>query len=375
LRAELRAYDEIGLRITMCVGAMDRGTLVYPPHEACFLAGLPDDLKKWLLRPGAPAYAGSADATIALMERLQSDFRNNPRIRLCYGPAGPQWVSEQLWIALGRDAADKGLGIHLHALESPAQRDAATELFPNGAFDWLDRLGVMSARTVIAHGVWVNHADMEIMARADVTVVRNPGCNIRMRNGIAPLARYLQHGVRVAIGTDNVSLSDDEDLLSELRLAGHLAREPDWNGPPPPGTEQLLTMITANGAIAAQWSSDIGAIEPGKRADLAAISLKRTRLPMLDRDMPLMEAFLTRAQGRDVRLTMVDGRILYQDGKFRGFDLNEIEQAAVQSALGARRPRDASDHGRTAELRTHLGHHYQTVAARCALSDPSDQSR
>ena len=261
-------------------------------------------------------------------------------------------------------------------MESPAQRDAATELFPNGAFGWLDQLGVMSARTVIAHGVWVNDADMEIMARTDVTVVRNPGCNIRMRNGIAPLARYLQHGVRVAIGTDNVSLSDDEDLLSELRLAGHLARDPDWNGPSPPGSEQLLAMITANGAVAAQWSPDIGAIEPGKRADLAAISLKRTRLPMLDPDMPLMEAFLTRAQGRDVRLTMVDGRILYQDGKFRGFDLNEIEEAAVQSALGARRPRDASDHGRTAELRTHLGHHYQAVAAaRCASSHQSDQSR
>jgi len=374
LREQLRAYDEIGLRMTMCVGAMDRGTTVYPPHEACFLAGLPDDLKNWLSRPGAPAYAGDAGATIALMERLLSDFRNHPRIRLCYGPAGPQWVSEQLWIALARDAAAKDLGIHLHALESPAQRDAAAELFPKGAFDWLDRLGVMSARTAIAHGVWVNDADMEIMARTRVTVVRNPGCNIRMRNGIAPLAKYLQHGVRLAIGTDNVSLSDDEDLLSELRLAGHLARDPDWNGPQPPSIHQLLAMITANGAVAAQWSSEIGAIEPGKRADLVAISLNRTRLPMLDPDMPLLEAFLTRAQGRDVRLTMVDGHILYQDGKFPGFDLNEIEQAAVQSATGARRPRDEADHERAAKLRTHLGRHYQAVAARCARSLPSDQS-
>src|SRR6202022_4686714 len=82
-----------------------------------------------------------------------------PRVRLCYGPAGPQWVSEGLWSALGRDAAANGVGIHLHALESPAQRHAAAELFPEGVFVWLDRLGIMTPRTVIAHGVWVSDTD------------------------------------------------------------------------------------------------------------------------------------------------------------------------------------------------------------------------
>src|SRR5690606_25796288 len=107
--------------------------------------------------------------------------------------------------------------------ESPAQRLAARELYPGGVFQHLESLGAMTQRTVVAHGVWAEERDMDVLARTGATVVRNPGCNLRMRNGIAPMALYLHKGVRLAIGTDNCSLDDDEDLLAELRLAGVLA--------------------------------------------------------------------------------------------------------------------------------------------------------
>jgi len=370
LRAQLAAYDEVGIRVAMCVGAMDQGQVVYPPHEACFMAGLPQELREWLTRPGASLYAGDAASTISLMNRLLVEFRGHPRIRLGYGPAGPQWVSEAMWSALARDAADKGLGLHLHALESPAQRAAATELFPEGVFARLETLGAMTSRTVIAHGVWVDDADMEIIARTGATVVRNPGCNIRMRNGIAPMARYLKHGVQLAIGTDNASMADDEDLLAELRLAGNLAREPRWNAPRPPSVDQLLAMLTVNGAVAAQFSPEVGTLEPGKRADLVAISLARTCQPYLDPDMPLIEAVLARAQGGDVRLTMVDGRILYRDGGLVGLDRDEIEQAAAIAAHRARRPEDGASREHALRLDDHLRRHYEGITA-CCLRDRS----
>jgi 5-methylthioadenosine/S-adenosylhomocysteine deaminase len=361
-RDQCRAYDSVGLRVTMCVGAMDRGSVVYPPHESCFLAGLNADLKAWLSSPGAPAYAGDGPATIALMERLLKDFGAHPRIRLCYGPAGPQWVSDELWSVIALDAADKKLGLHLHALESPAQRRAAKELYPEGVFQRLENLGVMTGRTVVAHGVWVEESDMTILARNGVTVVRNPGCNIRMRNGIAPLARYLERGVRVAIGTDNCSMMDDEDLLSELRLAGHLAREPDWDGPSPPEVDDLLAMATTSGAAAAQYADEIGTLEPGMRADIAAFSLKRTRDPWLDPDMSLMDAFLSKAQGNDARLTMVDGRVLYQDGAFADPTISDAEELAVASARAARIPVDSANRERTRRLQRHLCEHYRVLA-------------
>lgn len=363
VREQLRAYDDAGLRVAMCIGAMDQGKLVYPPHEACFMAGLDDDLRAWLSAPGAPAYARSADETLALMARFLSDFADHPRIRLCYGPAGPQWVSDDLWRLIAKDARDKDLGIHMHALESPAQRDAAAELYPEGVFHHLDALGAMTPRTVIAHGVWSKPADMDVLARTGATVVRNPGCNMRMRNGIAPLAGYLAHGVRVAIGTDNCSVADDEDLLSELRVGSYLAREPDWNGPAPPSVDDLLAMATVNGAVAAQFGGEVGTIAPGQRADLAAFSLKTTREPWLDPDMPIIDAFLSRGQGRDTRLTMVEGRILYRDGRHTAASLEEAAAVAAEVAAAARLPKDIRNVDRTRRLQTHLCRHYQEFAA------------
>lgn len=359
VRAQLRAYDEVGLRVTMCVGALDRGAVVYPPEEPCFMAGLPADLRDWLSQCGVGTYAGGADATIALMQRLRADFGGHPRIRLCYGPAGPQWVSDELMAALARDADKNGLGLHLHALESPAQHAAAARLFPSGVFAHLRELGALHERTVVAHGVWVNEADIAELACAGASVVRNPGCNLRLRNGIAPLARYLASDVRVAIGTDNAALDDNEDLLSELRLAACLAREPDWNGQAPATTDQLLAMATVNGAAAAQFAPEVGTLDVGKRADLVAIALERTCSPYLDGDMPLPDALLARAQGSDVRLAMVDGSVRYKDGHLIGLDLEEIEQQAARAAGKARRPPRSLDHERALALHRHLCGHYQ----------------
>ena len=307
LRSQMEAYKSLGIRHTMCVGVMDRGQLVYPPHEACFMAGLPDATKDWLSRPGASPYCTDGPTTVDLMKQLRLDYSDTSLVQLCYGPAGPQWVSDEMWKLISDDANENGIGMHMHAMESPAQRDAAAELFPEGVFQYLKNLGALNERTVLAHAVWVSDQDIELLAESGVSVVRNPGCNIRMRNGIAPLAKYLAAGVPVAIGTDNCSMQDDEDLLSELRLAGNLGREPDWNGPPPPSVDDMVRMATTFGAKAAQFEGVIGALDEGMRADIAVFSLARTRQPYLDTDMPIMEAFLARGAGSDTVMTMVDG--------------------------------------------------------------------
>ncbi|MDP6705789.1 MAG: amidohydrolase family protein [Alphaproteobacteria bacterium] len=358
VRAALRAYDEAGIRVTMCIGAMDRGFVVYPPDEAAFLAGLPADLRHWLEVPAPGPYVGDGTATIALMERLLADYAGHPRIRLCYGPAGLQWVSDALMAELAADAEAKGLGLHLHLIESPAQQAVAARLYPEGAMAHLDSLGALGERTVLAHGVYADARDLAAIARRGAVMVRNPASNLRVRNGVAPLATWLDHGVKVAIGTDNTSLADDEDLLRELRLADLLARTPDWQGPPPPNAADLLAMLTANGAAAAQVSDLTGSLRPGARADLVAIDLETVREPYLDPDMPLLDALLARASGRDVRLTMVDGRVLYRDGALVHLDMAELRQNAGEAARRVRSPAGAEDVRMTLDLKDRLAAHY-----------------
>lgn len=360
VRESIRAYLEVGIRVTMCVGILDRGPIAYPPHEACFCAGLPKDLADWIGAKGRPAYMESAEATVALMHRLRHDFAGEDRVRLCYGPAGPQWVREESWRLLAADAEASGLGLHLHALESPAQRDALRELYPDGVFAALKGFGALTPRTVIAHGVWMDRRDMELVAEAGATVVRNPGSNLRLRNGIAPLPEMLAAGVRVAVGTDNTACDDTEDLLGELRMAHLLARSADWNGLPPPATSQLLAMLTVNGAVAAGFPSAGGTIEPGQPADLTAIRLDHIRQPYLDPDMHLADALIARGRGADVAMTMVGGRIVFEAGRYTGIDLDRVEAEAAKSAKLARLPADPANVDRTRRFRAELAEHYRS---------------
>lgn len=344
VRAALRGYDEAGLRVTYCVGAADRGGIAYDREEE-FLATLPDDLRTWVTAPRPPAYAEGAAGTKALMAALRAEFAGHPRVRFAYGPAGPQWVSDELFAALAADAERLALPIHLHALESPIQAAACRRLYPEGVLARLDALGVLGPRTSLAHGVYLTDADMERAAARGVSVVTNPGSNLRLANGAPPLARLRAHGVRLAVGTDNSASQDGEDLLGELRLAGLLARDPRWGGPAGPDAADLLSMATVNGAAVAGWD-DIARLEPGWRADLVALSLERIRGAWLDPDMPLRDAVTARALGRDVVLTMVEGRILYRDGTFPHLDPEAVRTAAAAAALLARDPLDARDRER-----------------------------
>jgi 5-methylthioadenosine/S-adenosylhomocysteine deaminase len=359
LRAALRGYDEAGLRVVMCVGAQDRALVVYPEQdEPGFLAGLSPELGAALGGRAPVPYAGDLAATIRLMERLRSDYEGHPRISFCYGPAGPQWVSDEMLAGLARDAERQGVGIHMHALESRAQSVACERLFPGGTMRHLDRLGALSPRVSIAHGVWMTPTDIEIAAERGATVVRNPGSNLRLRNGIAPLGDFLRQGLRVAIGTDNTALDGDEDLLGELRLAAALARPNRWDVEDRPTTADQLAMLTVNGAVAAQLDFVIGQIQVGACADLVALGLTEARRPYVDPDLPLLDLVLARATGRDVRLTMVDGTMVYRSGELQFVDRAEIEAAAHATAEASRAPADPALADLMPELQAQLRRHY-----------------
>jgi len=334
-RATLDAYIGIGLRVTFCVGAMDRAPLVYPEEaQPALLESMPPAARDYLearAQGRRPPYAGDAARTIALMDRLQADYGGHPLVTLAYGPAGPQWVSDDMLAALAQDARARGLGLHMHLLESPVQARVARERYPDGAVLHLERLGVLGPRTVLAHCVHLEPRDIAVMARSGCIAVHNPGSNLRLSNGLAPLAELLQAGVPVAIGTDNCALADTEDLLAEMRLADVLARRD-------PAryrfdAARLLGCLTATGARAAFVEQQVGRIAAGMQADLVAVDLRRVVGPYLDADMPLLDALVQRAQGRDMRLTMVAGRILCRDGVLLAGNAAAIAASAGATAL------------------------------------------
>jgi 5-methylthioadenosine/S-adenosylhomocysteine deaminase len=160
-----------------------------------FVAGLPKAARALVTRPAPPPYMADWAASVALMDRLQAEFGEDPgTIRFAWGPAGPQWVSDDLWARVAADAAARGVGVHFHLLESPAQAAAARRLYPEGTLARLRALGLFAARTSCAHGVHMTPADMGIAAAEGLAVVLNPGSNMRLFNGPPPVAALARGG-------------------------------------------------------------------------------------------------------------------------------------------------------------------------------------
>jgi 5-methylthioadenosine/S-adenosylhomocysteine deaminase len=351
LRAAIQAYDDSGLRATVCIGYADRGGLVYPPaDEKAFLATLPADVQA-LIGAAKPGYL-QLDETIGLMTRLRADYAGHPRLTFAYGPAGPQWVSDEAWRALAADAKARGVGMHFHLLESPAQAACSRALYPERVLPRLEALGVFETRASAAHFVHATADDIADAARLGLRIVVNPGSNMRLGNGAPPIAALMDAGIDFALGTDNCALDDNEDYLSELRLGRLLGR-------PAAAADQqraFLAAATERGAEAA-FLTETGRIEEGLKADLVAIDLSAAEGIYLDPGVQVLEAILARATGRDVVMTMVDGRILYQNGTLIGADADRVRAKAMRTAAETRP--DAEIRRLAANLSEALRQHYE----------------
>ncbi|WP_170985107.1 amidohydrolase family protein [Roseomonas sp. AR75] len=339
LDATLRGYDEAGMRAAVMIGVADRGALVYPgaADEAAFLAGLDPALRELAAMLTRHPFPGSAAGAVAIFDQLAARWSGHPRLSLGFGPAGPQWVSDALFAETAAAAQARGVPLHFHLLESPAQARACAALYPEGTMRRLAALGVLDGNASAAHGVFLGADDMALMAEHGTTLVANPGSNLRLGCGVPDYAAIRAAGVPIALGGDDCELNDDRDPWGELRLLCTLAGSRATASPPAPSASARLAIATEAGARVLGLDGVIGRIAPGFAADIVALDPRPAAAPWCDPDMPLPDLLMARASGRDVRMTMVGGRVLYRDGAFPHCDLSDAEAEAVEAARGARR--------------------------------------
>lgn len=359
LRAQIAAYREAGIRATLCIGLQDRGHLVYPDaDEAAFKASLPQPARTLVAPPTTAPYMLDWHASQALMDQITSDYAQDTLLRFAWGPAGPQWVSDALWQAAARDAVQRGVGLHFHLLESPAQAQAARRLYPQGTLAHLQGLGVFDAPTSCAHGAQMTSHDMQIAAAEGLVVVLNPGSNLRLFNGAPSVSGLRAAGVRLAVGTDNCALSDDEDYLQELRLAALLGRA-DQESTSMAEAATTFAMGTSNGAAAAFQGQDAGRLVVGAPADIAGFGLASLGPSLLNDPNRLAELFFARAVGRDCRLTMVAGQIRFAN---RPEDHARLDDALTKAATSIAERKTCATEEQIEALQTALRIHYSETS-------------
>ena len=348
----LAAHGEAGMRVALAPGIATRSHIISGAGEdEAFLARLPAaaraDAEARL--PGADAM--DEDDYFGIMDELGRTYADHPRIELWYGPPGPQWVSDEFLQRIVEAAAGHGVGVQTHVAESFYEKLHGPRAYGKPTVLHLRDLGVLGPRFSIAHGVWLSEAEIEAMAETGAAISHNPSSNLRLRAGVAPLNAMLDAGMTVALGMDGTTINDDEDMFAEMRLALRLARTPRL-GTPAPTPTRLLEMATAGGARLLGKEGRLGRLAPGFAADLVLVDLSRVTWPWVAPEADPRELLVMRARAGDVDTVIIDGDVVYRDGRPTRFDL-EAGGREVAAALDAA-PFPAEAMARAERLRPHV---------------------
>ncbi|WP_297417908.1 amidohydrolase family protein [Thermococcus sp.] len=251
--------------------------------------------------------------TMEFMERLNSD-----RVNFVFGPHAPYTCSIALLGEVRRLASEHGKMITIHVSETMAEIGQITERYGKSPVVLLDEIGFFGRDVIIAHGVWLDSRDIQILARDGVTVVHNPGSNMKLASGVMPIQKLLNAGVNVALGTDGAASNNNLDMLEEMKLAALLHKVHNLD-PTVADAKTVFRMATANGAKA--LGIEAGVIREGYLADLAVINFTRPHLRPVNN---VISHLVYSANGNDVETTIVDGRVLMLDGEVLTLDEEKI---------------------------------------------------
>jgi cytosine/adenosine deaminase-related metal-dependent hydrolase len=193
----------------------------------------------------------------------------------------------------------------------------------NGSLiNYLKRVGLLTSRTSLAHSVWMTPAEIESIAEGGTNVVLNPVGNLKTRSGIAPIRTYLKKGVTVALGCDNCSCSDSQNMFQSMKLFTTLAAVSNPE-PGPPTAADAIRAATIVGARTAGLGERIGALRPGMAADLFILDLTDPSFVPLN---SVARQVVFTEGGRGVETVIVDGRVVIADRKITTIDERALRE-------------------------------------------------
>jgi 8-oxoguanine deaminase len=301
IEAELQAARELGIRIVASRGSMDLGESD---------GGLPPD-----------GLVEELDTVLADTERLAAlhETGTGARVQLAVAPCSPFSVTGRLMTESAELARRLQLPLHTHLAETVEEEDYCRELYGCRPVEYLEQLGWLAEDVWCAHCVHLNGRDIEKLGAAGTGVAHCPTSNLRLGAGVAPVRPLLDAGVRVGLGVDGSASNERGDLLFDVKQALLVARGRD--GPAALTAREALRLAT-RGSAAILGRDDLGAIEPGRCADIA---VWRTDLLELGGAEDTVAGLVFSAPHRVARL-FVGGDEVVRDGRLVRASEEEIAQ-------------------------------------------------
>jgi 5-methylthioadenosine/S-adenosylhomocysteine deaminase len=336
--ARLGCIEAIRAGITTTADTSDSSS----PLEALVESGQRGVIFQECFGPGVAEAEKSLDELKAKLDahadRLaRAGVNASTRLRVGISPHAPYSVSARLYELAARFALEQKLDVAIHAAESADEtrllrdgggafgdslRKRGIGFDPPGrsTIEYFERLGVLETSPLLIHCVEVDEEDLGLMARRRVRVAHCPKSNAKFGHGVAPLLEMREVGVRVGLGTDSVASNNNCDLIDEARFCSlvHRAAKKDARIC---GADEMLRLMTIDGAVVLGMENEIGSLEAGKQADLIAVDLASPH--NTPNDDPAAAVIFSCSAG-DVVLTVVAGRVIYQGGRVRTLDEQDV---------------------------------------------------
>ncbi len=340
----LSAYEEAGVRVVFAIAARDRAALDIAPF-------IPKDLPEAILKRIAGSDRKASDELDFVAAQIKRrGLHPTPRQTWALAPSAPQRCSHELLEGIAALSRQYGLPVFTHVYETRIQAAAARKV-PSAPslLDVLARAGLMNEQLNVVHGVWLTAHDIAQLAEAGARVVHNPISNLKLKSGIAPIVDLHRAGVEIALGCDNYSCAETQNIFIAMRM---LCLLPAVTDPEPHAVNAAyaLKAATLAGARAVGLVDKIGALKPGMTADLMILDLKEPAFVPFNsaaRQIVYSEA------GRAIETVLVGGRPVVRNGK-----LVTVDEAALAAEVEKIAPtfrRDAQVlAGRNADLTASL---------------------
>jgi 5-methylthioadenosine/S-adenosylhomocysteine deaminase len=218
-------------------------------------------------------------------------------------------------------------GFHTHSSEAEIEKQGFVDRYGKKPMHVFKDLGFFETPwTMFAHAVWLDQDEIELISQHNVSVAHNPVSNMKLASGIAPISDMLALGVPVGIGTDGEKENNNFDMFEEMKVTSLLGKLRNHDAAAM-DSWQVLKMATSLGAKAIGLGDITGSIEVGKKADIIAVNANQPRMTPFHPDGPwfnLQHNLVHAVRGSDVKMTMVNGQIVVDEGILITGDMNEI---------------------------------------------------
>lgn len=250
---------------------------------------------------------------------------DNGRVIVDASPHAEYTNDEAMIVAIADVARKYNLRNQVHVSETASEVAECIERHGKTPIEFMESCGLLDQPTTLAHCVHINDKDIEIIKKHNSTVASTPLSNLKLASGICQVKKLYDTDINVAIGTDSVTSNNSLNFFEEMKMFSLLGKVVS-NDASVISPQQALYSATRAGALS-QGRFDCGLIKEGYKADLIAIDASQ---PNMNPVFNMINNLVYSADGKDVILTMVDGKVLYQDGEYKTID---VEKAIAETDI------------------------------------------